>query len=470
MIKSYLKAGYPCLYLVTQEPHRAQQTLPKSGLKRYLAWDCVSGLKDCQTDSIIDTATDPAEVLAKLDGYVSTVLIAHNLHMFMDIPEVLQHIVNGAASWKSKGNCLIITSPVTRIPAEIQKFVQLIDLPLPDESDLFRIMKDLGAPYGIEPNPAAATAAKGLTEFEAETAFSRSAIESRTFNPDYVIQAKMGMIKSTNLMEFWPPVPEEDIGGLRNGKDALHKYRRAYLPGGEDLPKFRGFILTGIQGTGKSQFAKATASIFGWPLIRLDLSSLQNMYVGSSEERANTAFRTIAAFGECVVWMDEIEKGVGGGGGDMLSGGGGDTKQSILGLLLTFMQENKSPVIWMATSNNILQLPPALIRRFDKVFFVHEPVLEERIEIIRIMNKRYRASIPDEFAEKLNGWTGSEIEQLAKDSRFDDLNEAYSRIMPLSVTMADQINQVKEWARKANVLTANTPESKPTETRRLQLD
>jgi hypothetical protein len=469
MIRSFLKAGYPCLYLVTQEPHRARQTLPLCGLKRYYAWDCVSGLHDCETESTIDAVTDPADLLAKIEGYTNTVVIAHNLHMFMDFPEVLQHIVNGAKNWKPKGNCLIITSPVMRIPTEIQKYITVIEFPLPNEQQLLQLMTDLGKPYDIPTNEAAATAAKGLTEFEAETAFSRSAIESRTFDPAYVIQAKMGMIKSTNLMEFWPPVDESEIGGLQNGKDALHKYRRAYLPGGEDLPKFKGFILTGIQGTGKSQFAKATASIFGWPLIRLDMQSLQDKYVGGSEERASLAFRTIAAFGECIVWMDEIEKGMG-GGGDTFAGGDGNSKQSILGLLLTFMQENKSPVIFMATSNNIMQLPPALIRRFDKLFFVDEPVLEERVEIIHIMNRRYRAEIPDEFAERLNGWTGSEIEQLAKDSRFDDLTEAYSRITPLSVTMADQINQVREWAKRANALRANTPERKITEPRRLQLD
>jgi hypothetical protein len=469
MIKSYLKAGYPCLYLVTQEPHRAEQTLPLSGLKRYYSWDCVSGMKDCETKSPIDNVRDPADMLAKIDGLVSTVVIAHNLHMFMDVPEVLQHIVNGAMTWKAKGNCLIITSPVQNIPAEIQKFVTVIDFPLPDEEALLNVMKTIGSPYGIEASPAAAMAARGLTEFEAETAFSRSAIKTRTFDPAYVIEAKMGMIKSTGIMEFWPPVLEEDIGGLQGAKDALHKYRRAYLPGGEDLPRFKGFILTGIQGTGKSQLAKATASIFGWPLIKLPLQAIQNMYVGNTEERANMVFRTISAFGECVVWMDEIEKAIG-GGGDTLAGGGGDNKQSILGLLLTFMQENKTPVIWMATCNNIMQLPAALIRRFNKVFFVHEPVLSERIEIIRIMNRRYRAEIPEDFAERLNGWTGSEIEQLAQDSRFDPLTEAYSRITPLSITMADQINQVKDWARKANVLTANTPELNSTGARVLQLD
>ena len=131
----------------------------------------------------------------------------------------------------------------------------------------------------------------------------------------------------------------------------------------------------------------------------------------------------------------------------------------MFGHFLTWMQETKSPVLVMATANNIKELPPEFMRagRFDAMFFVDIPTLTERQEIIRIMNTRYGSKIPDDFAENLQGWTGAEIEQLAKDSLFDGLEAAYETIVPLSRTMKEEITSLREWA-KTRARKANSPE------------
>ena len=113
----------------------------------------------------------------------------------------------------------------------------------------------------------------------------------------------------------------------------------------------------------------------------------------------------------------------------------------------------------MATANNISELPPEFLRagRFDAMFFVDIPTLTERIQIIRIMNTRYGSKIPLEHAEKLQGWSGAEIEQLAKDSLFDGLEPAFENIVPLSRTMKEEITSLREWA-KTRARKANSPE------------
>jgi SpoVK/Ycf46/Vps4 family AAA+-type ATPase len=131
----------------------------------------------------------------------------------------------------------------------------------------------------------------------------------------------------------------------------------------------------------------------------------------------------------------------------------------MFGHFLTWMQETQSPVLVMATANNIQELPPEFLRagRFDGLFFVDLPSVQECLEIIKIMNLRYGSSIPDEYCQQLNGWTGAEIEQLAKDSLFDGLEAAKKTIVPLSKTMKEEISALQQWA-TTRARKANTPD------------
>ena len=170
------------------------------------------------------------------------------------------------------------------------------------------------------------------------------------------------------------------------------------------------------------------------------------------------ALKIIDAFGQAVIWLDEIDKAFAGVTSNMDSG----TSAAMFGTFLTWMQETKSPILVMATANNISSLPPEFLRagRFDAVFFVDLPTLPERQEIISIMNRKYGSEIPMSFAEKLDGFTGAEIEQLAKDSLFEGIDKAFELIVPLSRIMREEINSLREWARTRARL-ANTPDIKP---------
>jgi SpoVK/Ycf46/Vps4 family AAA+-type ATPase len=136
---------------------------------------------------------------------------------------------------------------------------------------------------------------------------------------------------------------------------------------------------------------------------------------------------------------------------------------------LTWMAETKSSVLVMATANTISQLPPEFMRagRFDAVFFIDLPTKVERTEIITIMNRRWNADIPLSYVDKLNGYTGAEIEQLAKDSLFDGLEAAFNALVPLSRTMREEIQSLRDWA-KTRARYANTPDAEPEEGRKLR--
>ena len=358
-------------------------------------------------------------------------------------------------------------SPLIQIRPELEKMFTVIDLELPGEETLFHLQMELAKSVKVEPNPESVRAARGLTEFEAETAFALSLVKEGRFSTRVIAEAKAQMIRKSGLMEFWEPAHIADVGGLDNLKTFIRNRSKAFSPGNGTLPKPKGILLVGIPGTGKSLSCKATASILGWPLIRLDIGALKNSLVGESERRMRQATGVIDAFGEAVVWVDEAEKAFAGSksSGETDSG----TTASMFGHFLCWMQETKTPVLIMATANDISKLPPEFLRagRFDAIFFVDLPTPAERKEIIEIMNRKYGTDISAEFADKLNGFTGAEIEQLTKDCLFDGLDAAMEAIVPLSRTMREEVQNLRDWAR-TRARFANTPEDEPAEQRKIR--
>jgi len=452
-ITNYVKAGYPGIIIPTQESDRAIKSICADGWETY-SWDCLQGIIQMKTSRVVENIIDPLEALKWLSQKCDTILIVQNFHHFLGSVEIIQAIQNNIHIYKGQGSCLVMVGPHFNLPQEIEKYFTLLDFALPGPLDLTVIMGELGEAVDVEFNPDAIDAAQGLTEFEAETAFALSLVEKKCFDPEIIIEQKKMMIRRSGLMEFFPPVPINQVGGLEPFKKYLRNRIQAFEPGNDHLPKPKALLLVGIPGTGKSLSCKAAASILNWPLIRLDISALKGSLVGESEKKMRLATATIDAFGKAVVWLDEIDKVFSG----VKSSGQSDagTTAGLFGYFLTWLQETTSPILVMATANDISTLPPEFMRagRFDSLFFVDMPTTAERKEIIRIMNARYGSEIPDDQAEKLNGWTGAEIEQLSKDSLFDGIDEAATNIVPLSVTMKEEITALREWAqtraRRAN--------------------
>ncbi len=466
MLKDYLKAGYPALCVLTQEPHRTEQIIPSEGW-RFLSWDCIAGIQEPGSGRTIEEIQDPVEAINWLNGFTDTVLITHNLHLFLDLPEVIQAILNGIVKWKSTGCCLVMVSPRVKLTPEIEKFFHVIDMPLPETEALYDLQCEMGREVNVKPNKKAARAAKGLTEFECETAFALSLVKQGYFSTRIISETKAQMIRKSGLLEFWEPTSIQDVGGLNALKEFISNRAKAFMPENENLPRPKGILLVGIPGTGKSLSSKAAASILNWPLLRLDIGSLKGSLVGESERKMRQATQVIDAFGEAVIWLDEVEKGFAGSKSSGETDAG--TTANMLGYFLTWMQETKTSVMIMATANDITKLPPEFMRagRFDATFFVDLPSTSERIEIIKIMNRRYKTDLPLELSQKLQGYTGAEIEQLAKDSLFEGLENAHEALVPLSRTMREDIQSLRDWA-KTRARKANTQETGIKDTRRIR--
>jgi SpoVK/Ycf46/Vps4 family AAA+-type ATPase len=228
---------------------------------------------------------------------------------------------------------------------------------------------------------------------------------------------------------------------------------------GIDTPK--GVLLLGVQGCGKSLAAKAIAGIWKVPLLRFDFGALYNKYIGESEKNLRESLKTAEVMAPCVMWIDEIEKGISGGNDD-------GTSKRVLGSLLTWLAENRSNVFIVATANNIDDLPPELIRkgRLDEIFFVDLPAQEVRKQIFSIHLDKRKVNLAtvdlDRLAADSEGFSGAEIEQAVVSAIYssygddqplttDTLLAEISTTRPLSVVMDGQIQQLRQWAESRTV-------------------
>ncbi len=437
MISDLLKAGFPAVLLQTLEPHRTEDELRNIPGWQIARWDCVQGIRGLTPQSFLhEDIQSPIEAVSWLMSAKDTVLVCHGLSAFVDDPMVSQAILNAIPVYKGIGSCLVIVSPTPALPAQLQPFFHLVEVKLPEEEALYRLQAELGEPLNIRPNRKAARLATGLTEFQAETAYSLSLTQKGYFSSKTVTEAKSQMIKKSGLLEIFPAANILDVGGLNPLKEYVANRAQAYKPDSK-LPKPKGILLVGVPGTGKSKTACAIAGMLQFPLLRLDIGALKNSLVGESERRMRESTKIVDAFGNCVLFLDELEKMFSGARGGLKDSG---TTMGMFSHFLTWANEQKSAFI-VGTANNIKELPPEFLRagRFDAIWFVDLPRLIERREIIKIMNRKYGTSMPEAWADDLKGYTGSEIEQILRDSLYDGLEAARHSLIPLSKTMTEVV-------------------------------
>lgn len=377
---------------------------------------------------------------------------------------------------------LVIVAPVLRIPSEVEKDITIVDFPLPNEEEIRLVLDNMIAAntanerLHIEVDQVGrerlSKAALGLTLNEATNAFARAMVnDGRLSNDDVhvIMEEKRQAIRKAGIVEFVDvDLNLDDVGGLQNLKRWLRKRNNSWLAeaAAYGVPAPKGVLMTGIPGCGKSLTAKAIAAAWELPLVRLDIGRVFSGLVGSSEQNMRSAIRTAEAAAPCILWIDEVEKGF------SSTDGGGDsgTSSRVFGSFLSWMQEKSAPVFVIATANKVDRLPPEFLRkgRFDEIFFVDLPTRRERRDIWSLhLMKRARLNQANIFEatetllEQLvgitEGYSGAEIEQAVIAAHYeafaerravnaDDLVQAVTNMVPLSVTQAEEIAVVRQWA------------------------
>lgn len=488
-IKDMLNAYYPVLYLVSYEYERTKQKV--SGIINNLRengkhvnlyyWNCVDGLvlKTESESKYLGEEYDEPEMTLKYiynnqDPTNKDIFVLEDFSNHIEEDKVKYYLRAIAEKAKLTNTHAIILSAVYNLPIELEKYVTVLNMPLPDRSDMERTLllveKQCKKSLSIEQRTKLVDAALGMTSMEADLAFCLAAVKDGLGESAvHTISAeKEQIIRKSGILDYFPKNEDlKDVGGMDLLKEWLIKRQMAYEKNARDfgLQEPKGLLLLGVPGCGKSLTAKSIASFWNMPLLRLDVGKVFQGLVGSSEDNIRKAITTAEAVAPCVLWIDEIEKGLNGVQSSGNTDGGVTSR--IFSTILTWMQEKTKPVFVVATANNISMLPPELLRkgRFDEIFFVDLPNEEERKNIFKIhLQKKNQnsSSFPLEMlSKKTEGFNGAEIEECIKEALFaayvenpkspvlksSHIMDAIVATVPLSTTMDNQISWLRQWSK-----------------------
>lgn len=377
---------------------------------------------------------------------------------------------------------IFILSEIIVIPRELENYITVFDIPLPTTSEILTIINEFIADLEINVEQDTindiALSFRGLNEFQIKQILNLAYQDGGCIDREdklLILREKEQFIKKAGMLEivnFSETI--NDIGGLENLKEWLARKAKVFsnldkaIKFGVDIPK--GIMIIGMPGCGKSLTAKATASLFEIPLVRLDVGRLLGKYVGESEENMRKALKLSEAISPCVLWIDEIEKAFAGVGGD---GGGNDVTTRLFGQFLTWMQEKENTVFIVATANDISRMPPEFLRkgRFDELFFVDLPNGEERRKILDIhlkKRKKWNKGI-DSIAliKETGGFNGADLEAVVKDTiemafidgkksiTTGDLLKSVKDTKSISSTLKNKIKEIKATIDKIDIKPAS---------------
>ncbi len=477
-IETLICARYPILYVVSWEEERVEETLLKvckSRGKKLFVWTCTMGLLPHGSRALRQDTVEPVPALDEImESRDAAVFLLKDFHSYLQDPTIVRKLRDLTYVLKRSYKTLVILSPILELPPELEKEVTVVDYELPTVEEIGQQLDRIIAQVKNDPRihcdltqqerEQVVKAAQGLTAIEVDNVFAKSLVEKQRLDPEIILAEKQQIVRKSGILEYFSTRESFDaVGGLDILKDWLRKRAQAFTDRAREfgLPQPKGVLLIGVQGCGKSLSAKAVAALYRLPLLRLDVGNLFSGIIGSSEERMRKAIKIAESVSPCVLWVDEIEKGFSGTQSSAFSDAG--TTARIFATFVTWLQEKQDPVFVIATANDITALPPELFRkgRFDDIFFVDLPTVEERKDIFAI-HLRARNRNPADFdldtlAARSSGFSGAEIEQAIISAMFDafdagrdvateDILRNLEGSFPLSMTMRENIEFLREWA------------------------
>lgn len=486
-LEQVLKTQCPCISIVTQEEEYALEVIQSAVLcQKYelLLWSESEGIRgglfeETEEDKALreDTENPNVALVALKQLKPKAVCVFQDLGAHLKNPKTQRLLRDLIVMFKLHGRTLILLDHKANIPDVILAQTRDFELSLPNEKEIKQIVKttlrkyDYNHPLDIAISKRGYEAVirnlRGLTRQQITNIMTEAVTDDNAFTDEdlnIILANKRQLLQRGGLLEYiQTPLDLDEIGGMQHLKLWLKQRKDAFRPEANSygLEPPKGMLMLGVQGAGKSLCAKAIATAWQQPLLRMDPSKLYASYIGQSERNLNEALRQTEMMAPVILWIDEIEKAFASAASHNSDGG---LSQRMFGTLLTWMQDHKEPVFVIATANNIEALPPELLRkgRFDEIFFVDLPKESVRKQIFAIHLKK-RKRKPDEFdlaalAKASEGFSGAEIEQAVISSlhtAFAEKTEPNTELLlhvieqsvPLSVTMAEKMQSLRSWAK-----------------------
>ncbi len=462
------------------EEARVLQTIATLAVRRaqtYYTWNHIDGLSRLGFGVDMDAEQDTRDAETALEQIrresEPALYVLCDLHPFLDSPRIVRLLKSLAMASEKAAPTLILVSHALPLPPELSRLAARISLSMPSDEQLAAIVRDEATRWS-EQNRGERVRTdnqtlqqvvrnlRGTTHEEARRLARNLIVDDGAITQEdlpTLNKAKFELLDMHGVLSYEQQTARfAEVGGLKQLKRWLTERESAFNGNAsiKDIP--RGVLLVGVQGAGKSLAAKAVAGLWGLPLLRLDVAGLYNKYIGETEKNLRDALQLADALEPCVLWIDEIEKGLAADGSDQ------GVSRRLLGTLLTWMAERSSRVFLVATSNDVTQLPPELIRkgRIDELFFVDLPDAAIRADIFGIhLAKRELAAEQFDLAALAlasDGFSGAEIEEAVVSAVYcaaaseqlvkeEHVLKALSETSPLSVVMAEKLGALRAWAK-----------------------
>lgn len=524
-LSTLIRAKYSLVAIETSEESRAIKIVQdaaqeKANARIVYEWSATLGMRDKDGKPVghdgKKTSYDPISALIEIEKMevpnAKSVFILKDFHKYTDDKSnlILRRLRDLSTGLKYTAKTIVFISPVFKIPSDLQKSITVLDLPLPDKDELKEILCEALA--GLKRQEATLKAdikdhegedklvanlkdqlvrvnknrlnmeqqfkaygdrvigaGLGLTAVEFEDVVAKCFVGG-DLDIKLILSEKKQIIKKSGVLEYFDTdETSASIGGLKVLKNHLSTVGYCL---GEKAREFgiepsKGLMLIGIPGGGKSLTAKASANELQLPLIRMDVGSLFGSLVGESESRTRQALKLADAIAPCILWIDEIEKGMNFGSGAGDSG----TSQRIFATILTWMEESRD-VFVVATCNSHTALKPELMARFQRIFFIDIPNEKERREILTIHLAKIRRDPAkfdmDALVSASNGFVGREIRNVIQESlrnafvegknasakpgdpvhdlTTEHIVKQFGITKPITVQKADELKDMREWA------------------------
>ena len=481
-----LKARYPIIYINTIEEDRLEYIIRKTiktKLKRSIySWDFIDGYTNNPNNDGFAKRNplQALELAEKLTFETPALFLLKDFNRFLNDVSVCRKLKNLNRTLKLQPKTLIIVSSEVQIPTELNDFITILQFDLPSEieieQELTRLISSLNLQIQKPLIEKLTRACQGLSLERIRRVLAKNIATYKTINDNsinIILNEKKQIISQTEILEYYPTNERiQNIGGVDFLKTWLQKRTTAFGIKAKNygLPKPRGLLLVGLQGTGKSLTAKAIATEWNLPLLKLDVGKLFGGIVGESESRLRQMIQLSETLAPCILWIDEIDKAF----ASNESNGDSGTSNRVLGTFVSWLSEKTKPVFVVGTANNISALPAEVIRkgRFDEIFFLDLPLREEREEIFKIHIQEFRSQNWElfdykKFSKLSESFSGAEIRQSIIEAMYfafheerefttQDICHAIKNTVPLSELDTKQMQILQNWALSGRIRPASS--------------
>jgi AAA+ superfamily predicted ATPase len=480
-LRLLVNSRHPLITVETPEEQRLEQMLLQVAAELSVPlyeWSVTEGLSK-QGGAAIYNSGQPEQALANIPLIQGdAIFLLKDFARYCDNDKICRRLRDLSEKFRTVRRAIVISAASLQLPAELASEAAPFELGLPTPEDLLPGVKDVLAEVNRAQRIPVALDIKGMGQVARNLAGLSGEEAMRTLRMcvlsrgradtgllDDVLDAKRQALRSEGLIEsVRRDTSFTDVAGLKRLREWIDKRKSALTPEGQrfGLVPPKGILITGVQGCGKSLAARAVAGEWGFELVRLDAGALYDKFIGESEKNLHKALELAQKLAPVVLWIDEIEKAFASAG----SSGDADAGLSrrLLATLLTWMQDREGGVFLAATSNNITVLPPEMMRkgRFDEIFFVDLPSAEVRSALFELhLKKRGRDAATFDLAKLAaasEGFSGAEIEQAIVSGLYtafaqkqqlttDILIAEIRSTQPLSVTRAEEVESIRQWAK-----------------------